>query len=80
MIALALHRIDWSSLRLTRQDCMRGLAAGAAWAMLLTAGLSATSAWEYGGICVPEIFVTASLSLIGGILAIGPLAAYGGRR
>lgn len=79
MIASALHRVDWTSLRLTRQDCARGLAAGAAWAVLLTAGLSATSAWEYGVICVPDILVTAGLSLIGGILAIGPVAAYGRR-
>jgi hypothetical protein len=79
MIASASEWIDLGRLGLTGEDLQRGLVAGVAWAMLLTAGLTALSAWEYGGICVPELFVTAGLSLVGGIVAIGPVAAYGRR-
>jgi hypothetical protein len=80
MIATALNRLDWTKLHLTQRDYLRGVLAGSAWGLTVTAGLAAMSAWEYGGICVPELVVNTGLSLAGGILAIGPVAAYGGRR
>jgi hypothetical protein len=76
----ALHRLDLSRLRLTRRDALRGLAAGSVWGVLLTIGLTAMTAWSCGVICPPEIAVNAGLSLTGGILGIGAVAAYGGRR
>jgi len=38
------------------------------------------SAWQCGGVCLPEIADNAMLSLVAGVLGLGPVAAYGGRR
>ena len=80
MVAAALNAFDWSRLRLTKRDWLRALVAGSAFGLLLTIGLAAMTAWQCGGICLPETAVNAVLSLTGGILGIGPVAAYGGRR
>jgi hypothetical protein len=66
-------------LQLSRRDVLRGLAAGSAWALALTIGLAAATAWQCGGICLPEVFDNALLSLAAGLLGIGPVAAFGGR-
>jgi len=79
MNAIALTTFEWSKLKLTRQECLRGLIAGTAWGLALTAGLAAMTAWSCGGICLPEVAVNAGLSLAAGILGIGPVAAYGRR-
>ena len=80
MTAHALTRFDWSRLRLTKQDALRALVAGAAWGLMLTVGLTAVTAWSCGVVCLPEVAVNAGLSLAGGILGIGSVAAYGRRR
>ena len=64
---------------LSQRDLRRGLLAGFAWAALFTAGITAMQAWQCGGICLSEIATTGALSLVCGILAIGPLAALGRR-
>ena len=58
--------------RLSQRDLRRGLLAGFAWAACM-------QAWQCGGICLSEIATTGALSLVCGILAIGPLAALGRR-
>ena len=80
MIATALNAFDWSRLRPTKRDWLRAVAAGSTFGLVLTIGLAAMTTWQCGGICVPELEVNAVLSLAGGILGIGPVAAYGGRR
>jgi len=67
-------------LALTRRDIARGLAAGAAFGLILTTGFAAMSAWECGGVCLPEVAGNAVLSLAAGLIGLGPVAAYGGRR
>jgi hypothetical protein len=67
-------------LSLSRRDIARGAAAGAAFCIILTAGFAAMSAWQCGGVCLPETVDNAMLSLAAGLLGLGPVAAYGGRR
>jgi hypothetical protein len=80
MIATALNRLNWQRLRLTKSAGLRGLAAGTTWGVLVAAGLIATAFWDCGAIAVEDATITAAASIGGGILAIGPLAAYSGRR
>jgi hypothetical protein len=77
MTVHALARFDW--LRMSKQDALRALAAGSAWGLMMTVGLTAMTAWSCGVVCLPEVAVNAGLSLASGILGIGPVAAYGGR-
>jgi hypothetical protein len=65
---------------LSRRDVARGLVAGVAFCIILTAGFAAMSAWQCGGVCLPETADNAALSLAAGLFGIGPVAAYGGRR
>ncbi len=67
-------------LTLTRRDIARGAAAGAAFCIILTAGFAAMSAWQCGGVCLPEVAGNALLSLAAGLAGLGPVAAYGERR
>ena len=68
------------ALKLSGRDIARGFFAGVAFCITLTAGFAAMSAWQCGGICLPETADNAMLSLAAGLLGLGPLAAYGGRR
>jgi hypothetical protein len=79
MTASVFGRRDRSRLRLSKRDVLRGLLAGAAFAVLLTAGLAAMTALSCGGICLPEVGANGVLALAGGVAGIGPLAAYGRR-
>jgi len=78
MSALA-NQVAWPKLRLTRSDLKRAVLTGSLWGFMLTAGLTAMSAWQCGGVCLPEVAVTAALSLGCGIFGLGPLAVYGRR-
>ena len=80
MIATALSRLDWQRLHLSKPDGLRGLKAGAAWGVLVAAGLIATAFWDCGMVSAEDATITTAASIGGGILAIGPLAAFGGRR
>jgi hypothetical protein len=71
---------DRSKLPLRNGDWRRGLIAGLAWGAALTLGLTAMTALSCGGVCLPEVAVNAGLSLIAGLLGIGPIAAYGRRQ
>jgi Mg/Co/Ni transporter MgtE len=80
MTAATLSRLDWRRLRLAPNEARRGLIAGSAWGLVLAAGFAAMSAWECGGICLPEVALTTAVSVLTGVLAIGPVAAFGARR
>ena len=64
----------------TKREILRALAAGAAFGIILTTGFAAMSAWQCGGVCLPEVAGNAVLSLAAGIFGLGPVAAYGERR
>ncbi len=81
----AFSTFDWNrtrhrALTLSKRDVARGFLAGIAFCIMLTAGFAAISAWQCGGVCLPEVGGNAVLSLAAGIIGLGPLAAYGGRR
>ncbi len=79
MVSAALASLKLTAFRPSGRDLWRGLAAGTLWGLTLTAGLAAMTAWQCGGLCLPEVAVNAVLSVAGGILGIGPIAAYGRR-
>jgi hypothetical protein len=79
MLAAALNRLPLPSLRVSKMDVLRGLLAGAAWAVIVAAGLTAWSAWQCGGVCLEDVAISSGLSLVAGILGIGPVAALGGK-
>ena len=79
MLATALGRFDWRKLRLTRAEALRMLTAGTAWGVAMSAGLAGLTLWNCGMICQDDLIKTAVLSIAAGIVAIGPLAAYGRR-
>ncbi len=79
MFATVLNGFDWRKLRLTRSEALRMLMAGIAWGVAVSAGLAGMTLWNCGMICQDDLVKTTMLSVAAGILAIGPLAAYGRR-
>ena len=80
MFAKAWNRFNWRDLRLSRQESLRALAAGLAWGLATSAGLAGLSVWNYGFLCLDDVVMTTATAVVVGILAFGPLAAYGRRR
>jgi len=74
-----VRSFDWRKLWLTRSELQRLLLAGTAWGLAMSIGLSAMTAWHYGMICLDDVAFTTVVSVMAGILAIGPIAAYGRR-
>jgi hypothetical protein len=69
MTALTLQ---WRTL-----DChtaLRGVAAGGAWGVTVAAALLGLSLYNCGTVCLGQIVDTTALSVLAGIVAIGPLA------
>jgi len=77
MFATTLGKFDWRNLPLTPQELGRMMTAGAAWGLLLTAGLAGMKFWNYEMICIDDIAATTALSVAVGIFTIGPIAVYG---
>jgi hypothetical protein len=72
--------IDWRKLLLTKSELLRMLSAGTAWGIAVSAGIEGMTFWNYNMICSDDVAITTAVSIAAGILAIGPIAAYGGRR
>ena len=79
MASAAFANVRLLAFRPSGRDLWRGVALGTLWGLTLTAGLAAMTAWQCGGLCLPEVAVNAVLSVTGGIMGIGPIAAYGRR-
>jgi hypothetical protein len=75
MIAAALRR--FSVPRPQESDVRRALFAGAAWGLILAAGLTIMSAWQCGGVCLADVAFVSAVSISAGILGIGPVVAFG---
>jgi len=75
----AIRATTWQRLRLTKAELQRMLLAGIVWGLAMSIGLSAMTAWHYGMICLDDVAFTTVVSVMAGILAIGPIAAYGRR-
>jgi hypothetical protein len=73
LMTAVTHRFD-------RHALMRMLAAGTAWGLMLAAGLFAPGALQCGLPCPADVAFTTAVSVVTGILTIGPLAAFHSRR
>ena len=65
---------------LGKRDVTRGAGAGVAFCVVLTLGFAAMSAVQCDAVCLPEVAGNAVLALVAGVVGLGPIAAYGGRR
>jgi hypothetical protein len=63
--------------RLDARGVRRGLAAGAAWGLVVGAGLITIEARRCGVICFDDAALTLLASIALGLVSIGPLAALG---
>jgi hypothetical protein len=79
MAATAFRHFEWQKLRLTHAEFMRMLIAGSAWGTAMTAGITTMTFCNDGMVCLDDIAMTTAISLVAGVLAIGPIAAYGRR-
>jgi mannose/fructose/N-acetylgalactosamine-specific phosphotransferase system component IIC len=63
----------------TRAALTRAVIAGTAWGLTMGIGLALLSLHNCGGICIPDAALTTVISIVAGILTIGPVAAVGRR-
>ncbi len=57
--------------------CKRALFAGTGWGVVIGIGLPVLGFFDCGMICLPDIAMTTAVAIPAGIVAIGPLAAFG---
>jgi hypothetical protein len=69
--ALALH--------FDRTVLLRGILAGSAWGLALSAGLFGIAIWQCGLPCPDDVAFTTLVSVATGIVAIGPLTFFAKR-
>jgi hypothetical protein len=62
--------------RLAAGALPRAILAGTAWGLVVGVALPALNFLECGAICLSDIALTTALSVVAGIAAIGPLAAF----
>jgi hypothetical protein len=78
-LATVLNSFEWQKLRLTKSAVLRMLIAGSTWGLAMSAGLAGMSLWNDGMICLDDSLLTTAICIAAGVLAIGPIAAYGRR-
>jgi hypothetical protein len=61
-------------LRFDRATVLRGIAAGTVWGVVVSTALLGLSLYQCGTVCLGQIVDTTALSVLAGIVAIGPLA------
>jgi hypothetical protein len=71
-VAAALRTRD----RLPAGAVRRGLLAGTAWGLTMGLGLPVLTFVSCGVICLSDVAFTTAVSVVAGIVAIGPLAAF----
>jgi hypothetical protein len=79
MRAAAASAAPWLQ-RLDRRAALRMLAAGSVWGVVVASGFVGYALWSCGELCIDDVALTTSTSIVAGILTIGPLAALGGGR
>lgn len=70
-----MHVRTLPRLQVERATILRGIAAGTLWGVTVAAALLGLSYYQCGSICLGQIVDTTALSLLAGIVAIGPVAA-----
>jgi hypothetical protein len=76
MRATTAGAVLWTR-RLDRHATLRMLLAGTAWGLVMAGGFVGYALWSCGGVCLEDAALVAITSIAGGILTIGPLAAFG---
>jgi len=76
MAALALA----AGLHLRPGALRRALVAGMGWGVPVAALIIAREAWACGVLCLTDAAMTLTMSVVTGLLTLGPLAAFGGAR
>jgi hypothetical protein len=71
-VAAALRSRDW----IAAGTLPRGLLAGTAWGLTMGVGLPLMSFVNCGVICPSDVAFTTAVSVVAGIVVIGPLAAF----
>jgi len=71
-----MHAVTLPPLNLERATILRGIAAGTLWGAAVSAALLGLSFYQCGSICLGQIVDTTALSLLAGIVAIGPLMLF----
>lgn len=66
-------------LRLDRGALVRMVAAGSAWGLVVSLGLTAARAWSCGTVCLDAAAFDAVATAALGIVTVGPIAALGRR-
>lgn len=69
-----MHALTLPRLRLDRATMRRGIAAGTAWSAVVSAALLGLMFYQCGTLCIGQIVETSVLSIVTGIVAIGPVA------
>lgn len=62
-----------------RTVLLRGILAGSAWGLALSAGFFGIALWQCGLPCPDDVAFTALVSVATGLVTIGPLAAFAKR-
>jgi hypothetical protein len=63
-----------------RRDALaRGLLAGSGWGIVMGVGLTALAFRDCGVVCLTDAALTTAVSVVAGIITLGPLAAWYGR-
>jgi hypothetical protein len=68
-----------TTVHFDRTVLRRGIVAGTAWGLALSAGLFGIASWQCGLPCPDNVAFTTLVSIVTGIVAIGPLAAFAKR-
>ena len=71
-LATALRNRDW----IPAGTLPRGLVVGSAWGLTMGLGLPLMSFLNCGVICLSDVAFTTAVSVVAGIVVIGPLAAF----
>lgn len=64
------------ALRFDRAVLMRGLLAGTAWGIVMSAGFFGLALVQCGVPCPDDVAITTLICVATGIVALGPLAAF----
>ncbi len=73
MTALALRHRQFPSLRLPGGPAFRAIAGGTLWGLCLSGGLLTVSYQSCSTICPGDALITTAMSLVAGIITIGPV-------
>lgn len=79
MTALAQTFKQFAPLQLPRGPVFRMVAGGTLWGLMLSGGLLALTYYSCNVVCMGDALVTTALSVVAGIITVGPLTVLAAR-